>query len=573
MYFNASTCNVPVSEFDDSNIVDRLVTISNLEIKYDPQILSFTATDNADYLAYYLEPESGTGGNEILHAIIIDDVTSVSSVSSSEKEFFGQFRKGDLYKFTIIGSIEDALYYNIATPSFLEQGTVHKSNNGGHEIVYEFIEDTDIVNIYIKDNSEELSFTLSHIDAENEYLLKELDGKKLIYSSQYPTSELQKVILSDGLFDKNTYYVKIIPPSREIVNLNVILTAVGYTRSNLGQFPYYPFIKVFGVIGKEYVVKVPNEQIYSFAAFYPNNSDCVVEIYEGNNRIEDSYKGIARENNPIIDNIMWIPTHFKKNVEYIISISTSNIEGGVLNASTCAEANLESVVDSIIFRFSENNTSGDYNIGNDTGAVFKFTPSADAQFFAMYVHATSISDIEVSIIENIGVNGMKSKLVNPLVYEDCSDPTVWYDADAKLFYCMGSPWAIQKPIYKSSDMVTWEKVNRDFLTPSARTQALQNYKWIWAPDVVKIGNYYMMYCGLVNSAESSAIGIFKSKRADGDWDFVKSILPAIETGIIDTIDPEVVIGNDNKVYLFYGATGGIHRVELTEDGCDVADGS
>ena len=76
-----------------------------------------------------------------------------------------------------------------------------------------------------------------------------------------------------------------------------------------------------------------------------------------------------------------------------------------------------------------------------------------------------------------------------------------------------------------------------------------------------------------NNSENSMIAVFKSKNPFGKFTFVKILTNSVDTGIKDTIDPDVVIGEDNKVYMFFGSTGGGYRLELTDDGMNIANGA
>ena len=68
-------------------------------------------------------------------------------------------------------------------------------------------------------------------------------------------------------------------------------------------------------------------------------------------------------------------------------------------------------------------------------------------------------------------------------------------------------------------------------------------------------------------------GVFQ-EYAPGQFRYVGIITRGRETGIHDTIDPEVVTDpKTKKVWLFFGSVGGIHRIELNKDGLSLKEGA
>ena len=95
----------------------------------------------------------------------------------------------------------------------------------------------------------------------------------------------------------------------------------------------------------------------------------------------------------------------------------------------------------------------------------------------------------------------------------------------------------------------------------------------WAPDVVTVAGKRNMYLTLYNSAEDSKIGVLQ-EYAPGQFRYVGIITSSKDTGIHDTIDPEVVTDpKTGKVWLFFGSVGGIHRIELEKDGLSLKEGA
>ena len=82
-----------------------------------------------------------------------------------------------------------------------------------------------------------------------------------------------------------------------------------------------------------------------------------------------------------------------------------------------------------------------------------------------------------------------------------------------------------------------------------------------------------MYITLYNSAEDSNIAVLQ-ESSPCQFQYKGIITRGRETGIEDTIDPEVVTDTKTgRVWMFFGSVGGIHRIELTSDGLSVKEGA
>ena len=126
----------------------------------------------------------------------------------------------------------------------------------------------------------------------------------------------------------------------------------------------------------------------------------------------------------------------------------------------------------------------------------------------------------------------------------------------------------------SEDLVNWTDLETAPLSDKALASAKAVGKKLWAPDVVKIGDRWMLYLTCYESAEYCGISVFESESATGPWEFIGKLTHSIENGIKDSIDPEVVVDSESgKVWLFFGSIGGIHRVQLTDDGKKLAEGA
>ncbi|MCF0176790.1 MAG: DUF2961 domain-containing protein [Bacteroidales bacterium] len=156
---------------------------------------------------------------------------------------------------------------------------------------------------------------------------------------------------------------------------------------------------------------------------------------------------------------------------------------------------------------------------------------------------------------------------NAVIPFNWPDPTIW-QADGK-FYTVATGI---NTILESTNLVNWKNMRRRPLTEEAAQSVRSLSKKVWAPDMVRIGDKWMLYLTLYGTgAEDSRIGAFSSDSPTGPWKFESVITDSKDTGIKDTIDPEVVADPaTGKLWLFFGSIGKVHRVELDRTGTALA---
>ena len=159
---------------------------------------------------------------------------------------------------------------------------------------------------------------------------------------------------------------------------------------------------------------------------------------------------------------------------------------------------------------------------------------------------------------------------NPVTTGSWADPTIWRSGDT--FYTYSTMSSSVKKMMTSTDLVHW--TNSDVPFTDATNSSLVAYgSSRWAPDVVKIGVKWMMYITCRNDS-SSGIAALSANYPEGPFSLVGRITYSGNTGIKDSIDPEVVLDPETgKVWLFFGSTGKMHRVELNSAGTALAEGA
>ena len=161
---------------------------------------------------------------------------------------------------------------------------------------------------------------------------------------------------------------------------------------------------------------------------------------------------------------------------------------------------------------------------------------------------------------------------NPVIGPNWADPTVW-QADGH-FYTLATGL---QDLKTSEDLVHWEIVGDPKERPiSEQTREVLSKlgKWIWAPDMLRAEDRWMLYVACYNSLEDNRIACLSSDSPTGPWTYEGIITDSKDNGIKDTIDAEVVRDpKTGKMWLFFGSTGRVHRIQLDATGTSIAPGA
>ena len=155
---------------------------------------------------------------------------------------------------------------------------------------------------------------------------------------------------------------------------------------------------------------------------------------------------------------------------------------------------------------------------------------------------------------------------NPVWTGDFPDPTFWKAPDGTWLAT-----ATSQKILKSRDFIHWTDTGKRIFTDGEYASLRKEWKGIWAPDAFKMGDRWLMYVSLWNSAKDTAIAVYSSKSPYGPFTDGRIVTRSCDTGIKDTIDPEVVKDPaTGRLWMFFGSTGKMHRVRLSPDGRSLA---
>jgi arabinan endo-1,5-alpha-L-arabinosidase len=158
---------------------------------------------------------------------------------------------------------------------------------------------------------------------------------------------------------------------------------------------------------------------------------------------------------------------------------------------------------------------------------------------------------------------------NPVWARNWPDPTIW-KADDGRYYCIATN---PRRSLVSDDLFHWQMSDISPIDDASWETISKISRNYWAPDVTVVNGKRLMYLTLYNSAEDSNIAVLQEVEPC-HFQFKGIITRGKETGIEDTIDPEVITDpKTKKVWLFFGSVGGIHRIELNADGLSIKEGA
>lgn len=160
---------------------------------------------------------------------------------------------------------------------------------------------------------------------------------------------------------------------------------------------------------------------------------------------------------------------------------------------------------------------------------------------------------------------------NPVINTSLPDPTV-IRADDCYFYLYATEDIRNLPIYRSRDLTDWQFVGTAF-TDDTRPQWNKKGN-MWAPDINKIGDKYVLYYSKSEwgGEWTCGIGAATADRPEGPFTDHGPLFISSEIGVRNSIDQFYIEDNGHK-YLFWGSFHGIYGIELSDDGLSVKPGA
>lgn len=171
-------------------------------------------------------------------------------------------------------------------------------------------------------------------------------------------------------------------------------------------------------------------------------------------------------------------------------------------------------------------------------------------------------------------NVVKTSYTNPVTEEVLPDPTV-IKGDDGCFYLISSDERVKGlPIMKSSNLVNWTQVGQVFSVGKRPSLDGRTDGGLWAPDIAKVGNQYVLYYAYYSTQGEMfwGIGAATASSITGPWTNKGKIFIGGEIGVTCSIDP-CFYSENGKNYLFWGSYYGIWAIELSADGLSVKEGA
>jgi arabinan endo-1,5-alpha-L-arabinosidase len=160
---------------------------------------------------------------------------------------------------------------------------------------------------------------------------------------------------------------------------------------------------------------------------------------------------------------------------------------------------------------------------------------------------------------------------NPVSAVSLPDPTLIRTPEGE-FYLYATEDTRNVPVYRSSDLVTWNFSGTAF-TDSTRPR-FEPKGGIWAPDINFINGKYVLYYAMsVWGGEwTCGIGTATADRPEGPFTDRGKLFRSNEINVQNSIDPFFMEENGKK-YLFWGSFHGIYAIELSDDGLSLKPGA
>lgn len=166
---------------------------------------------------------------------------------------------------------------------------------------------------------------------------------------------------------------------------------------------------------------------------------------------------------------------------------------------------------------------------------------------------------------------LKNAYRNPVMDQSLPDPSIIKGEDG-FYYLYATEDIKNLPIHRSKDLVNWEFIGTAF-TKATRPN-FEPKGGLWAPDISKIGDQYVLYYSMsVWGGEwTCGIGVATSDKPEGPFVDHGKMFRSNEIKVQNSIDP-FYIEDGGKKYLFWGSFRGIYGIELTADGLSLKEGA
>ncbi|MDO5572168.1 MAG: family 43 glycosylhydrolase [Bacteroidales bacterium] len=185
-----------------------------------------------------------------------------------------------------------------------------------------------------------------------------------------------------------------------------------------------------------------------------------------------------------------------------------------------------------------------------------------------------IALFSLSIVTNLYSKDKKTNqetYSNPVVNYSLPDPTIIKDSDG-YFYLYSTEDIRNIPILRSKNLVDWENIGTAFTNETRPT--FEKKGGLWAPDINKIDNNYVLYYSMSRwgGVHTCGIGVAVADSPKGPFKDLGKLFTSDEIEVTNSID-QYYIEDKGKKYLVWGSFNGIFAIELSDDGLSIAPGA
>ena len=144
------------------------------------------------------------------------------------------------------------------------------------------------------------------------------------------------------------------------------------------------------------------------------------------------------------------------------------------------------------------------------------------------------------------------------------DPAIYHDTDSGRYYIYSTGALCQR----SSDLIHWEPIGKVVESPPEESVLWTKSDDIWAPDIVKVGKEYRLYCS--NSSwgvRQSCIFLAVSDSPEGPFIPRGCVLKTTDDMPVNAIDANIIEDAETSdMYMLYGSFwGGCHMIRLNRE--------
>lgn len=152
------------------------------------------------------------------------------------------------------------------------------------------------------------------------------------------------------------------------------------------------------------------------------------------------------------------------------------------------------------------------------------------------------------------------------------DPAIYRDPVSGDYFA----YCTHQNVYRSSDMIDWKWIGGIIEETPEEVFAWTNSRGLWAPDIIKVGDEYRMYCSCSSfGVQLSCIYLAVSDKPEGPYKYRGIVVKTNRNSSVNAIDANLVVDErSGEQYMAFGSFwGGIRLMKLDPETGLAADGS